>query len=77
MDANIVEDLLNEYSDEKRLYLIADNPDWDRITPALSTVGALFENGSLSMVGFFTIIRVFFEICYVMGYNRGIKDGIK
>lgn len=71
----ITREFLENFPDEKRYYLIADNPDWeDTIGPVLYETGKLFEIGSLNISGYFTIMRFVCEIIYVMGYLRGQKN---
>jgi hypothetical protein len=64
--------ILSLFPDKNRLYLIADNPDWDDvIIPSLVELGNLLDSGRLEIEPYFRIMRCVVETVYVMGYLRG------
>lgn len=63
--------------DDKRLPLIAENPDWDNtITPALVELGGLVDRKSLDLnsIEGLRLLRILFESVYVMGHDTGEKE---
>ncbi len=74
LDMQPIKDILQEFPDHIRHQIIVDSNDWEKIIPALFSLGGNFETGVLKMESFFIILRVFMECVYMMGYNRGKKE---
>jgi len=66
-------ELIQNYDDSRRHWLVTESDDWDMLNPALKEWGdmlpALVRTGGLNAA--FSTLRVLIEVVYVCGYERG------